>query len=126
MGRVAGDADGDVQTGAHRLPRLADLDGSWSQTHVDGSPAHGNCSVQGDREATCGRPEVLPRDDKVILTENPVVIDHGTDWTNAGEKIILYRGQRRVVVEKPRIVGPAIKDLGFDKDKPAAEAPAKP
>jgi len=80
--------------------------------------------VQGDREATCGRAEVLPRDDKVILTENPVVIDHGTDWTNAGEKIILYRGQRRVVVEKPRIIGPEIRDLGFDKNKPAGEAPA--
>lgn len=87
--------------------------------------------LQGDREATCGRAEVLPRDDKVILTENPVVIDHGTDWTSAGEKITLLRGERRVIVEKSRVVGPPIKDLGFDKNKPTTPTgneakPAKP
>lgn len=81
--------------------------------------------VQADREATCGRAEVLPREDRVILTENPVVIDHGTDWTSAGEKITLLRGERRVIVEKSRVVGPAIKDLGFDKNKPPASAPAE-
>lgn len=40
--------------------------------------------VQGDREATCGRADVLPREDKVVLTLDPVVVDHGTNWTNAG------------------------------------------
>jgi hypothetical protein len=82
--------------------------------------------VQGDREATCGRAEVLPRDNKVVLTENPVVIDHGTDWTSAGEKITLLRGERRVIVEKSRVVGPPIKDLGFDKNKPAPAEQPKP
>ncbi len=88
--------------------------------------------VQGDREATCGRAEVLPRDNKVILTESPVVIDHGTDWTSAGDKITLLRGERRVIVEKSHVVGPPIKDLGFDKNKATTPAdgtdaqPAKP
>lgn len=81
--------------------------------------------VQGDREATCGRAEVLPRSDKVVLTEEPVVIDHGTGWVNAGERITMLRGDRRVIVEKSRITGPSIKDLGFDKDKPAPESPGK-
>jgi lipopolysaccharide export system protein LptA len=73
--------------------------------------------VQGDREATCGRAEVLPHDDKVILTESPVLIDHGTDWTSAGEKITMLRGERRIIVDKSRVTGPAIRDLGFDKPK---------
>jgi len=74
--------------------------------------------AQGEREATCGRAEVLPRDDKVVLTQNPVVIDNGTGWVNAGETITLLRGERRILVDKPRTSGPDIKDLGFDKSKP--------
>lgn len=78
--------------------------------------------IQADREATCGRAEVLPREDKVILTENPVLIDHGTDWTSAGEKITLLRGERRVIVDKSRVTGPALKDLGYEKSVPPAAA----
>ncbi len=82
--------------------------------------------VQGDREATCGRAEVLPRDDTVILTEDPVVIDHGSEppFVTAGEKITMLRGERRVITEKPRFNGPGIKDLGFDKNKPVPDKAA--
>jgi lipopolysaccharide export system protein LptA len=76
--------------------------------------------VQGDREATCGRAEVLPHEDKVVLTENPVVIDHGSDLTNTGEEITLDHRERRVIVKKAHVVGPPIKDLGFEQPKPAA------
>lgn len=79
--------------------------------------------VQGDREATSGRAEVLPRDDRIVLTESPVVIDHGADAVTAGEKITLLRGARQVIVEKLRTSMPSIKDLGFDKNQPL-EAPA--
>lgn len=79
--------------------------------------------VQGDREASCGRAEVLPRDDKVVLTESPVVIDHGADAVTAGEKITLLRGARQVIVDKPRTSLPPLKDLGFDKNQPL-ETPA--
>lgn len=84
--------------------------------------------VQGDREAVCGRAEVLPQDDKVVLTENPSVVDHGTGWTSAGEQITLLHGERRVIVDKSRVVGPSIKDLGFDPTKTPAPptAPAVP
>ena len=78
--------------------------------------------LQADREATCGRAEVLPHEDKVVLTENPVLIDHGTDWTSAGEKITLLRGERRVIVDKSRVTGPALKDLGYEKSAPPAPA----
>jgi len=83
--------------------------------------------LQGEREATCGRAEVLPHEDKVVLTENPILIDHGTDWTSAGEKITLLRGERRVIVDKSRVTGPSLRDLGYDKS-PATPPPdgAKP
>jgi len=79
---------------------------------------------QGDREATCGRAEVLPGDNKIILTENPMVEDKDTGWvyTSRGS-LTLLRGERRVHGEKVTITGPAIKDLGFDKNlKPGGES----
>jgi lipopolysaccharide export system protein LptA len=91
--------------------------------------------VQSDREAACGRAEVLPDDDKIILTDNPVVKDLANGATATGPKMVLFRGERRAVIEgaettPSRIILPAIKDLGFEKDpKPApppAEAPKQP
>ncbi len=82
--------------------------------------------VQGDREATCERAEVLPGEDKVILTGRPTVVDHGNDSTATGDPLILYRGQRRVEGTNVRITLPPIKDLGFNKNQPppGATAPA--
>jgi lipopolysaccharide export system protein LptA len=76
--------------------------------------------VQADREASCGRALVLPREDKVVLTENPVVIDHSNNTIATGEPIVLLRGERRVTGENVRITLPPIKDLGFDKTPPPA------
>ena len=73
--------------------------------------------VQGDREATCGRAVVLPDDDKITLTENPVVVDHSADVTWNGDKLWLLRGERRVFGDYVKVTLPPIKDLGFDKDK---------
>jgi lipopolysaccharide export system protein LptA len=75
--------------------------------------------VQGDRESTSQRAEVFPREDKVVLTEDPVIIDHSNGFVAAGEKITLFRGKREVLVEKPRFTGPPIGDL-------SATAPARP
>ncbi len=80
--------------------------------------------VQGEREAACGRAEVLPEQDRVILTENPVVVDRDQKTRIAGEKITLLKGQRQVLVEKPTLTGPPVKDLGFDKEKKPATPPA--
>jgi len=82
--------------------------------------------VQGEREAACGRAEVLPEQDRIILTENPVVVDHDQKTRMAGEKITILSGQRNVIVEKPILTGPPVKDLGFDKDKKPATPPAAP
>jgi lipopolysaccharide export system protein LptA len=76
--------------------------------------------VQGDREARCGRAEVLPLENKIVLTENPRVIDRGSDWEDGGPdaRITMFRDQRRVVVENGVLSGPSLKDLGFDKSAP--------
>ncbi len=74
--------------------------------------------VQGDREATCERAEVLPGEDRITLTGHPMVVDHGNNTTATGEPLILYRGQRRVDGTNVRITLPPLKDLGFDKNQP--------
>jgi lipopolysaccharide export system protein LptA len=80
--------------------------------------------VQGDRIATCGRAEVFPNEDRVVLTEDPVVSIESEGYRAFGPRMILYRGQRRAVIEglpgqKVHLSLPAIKDLGFPADKPA-------
>jgi lipopolysaccharide export system protein LptA len=70
--------------------------------------------VQGDREATCGRAEVLPLEDKVVLSESPILLDRSSDSMIKGSKITLLQGERRVLVENPEVSGPPIKDLGPD------------
>lgn len=80
--------------------------------------------VQGDREATCGRAEVFPREDRIVLTEKPMVVDHGSEATYVGDELMLYRGERRVMGRGVQITLPPVKDLGFDKNAapPTAEA----
>ena len=80
--------------------------------------------VQGDRVATCGRAVVLPGEDKITLTENPMVEDHGADVTWIGETLLLLRGERRVQGTKIHMILPPIKDLGFDKNQKVE--PARP
>jgi lipopolysaccharide export system protein LptA len=80
--------------------------------------------VQGDRVATCGRAEVFPGEDRIVLTESPVVEIASEGYKVSGPRMVLYRGQRRAVVEgtpgQPSHISlPAIKDLGFPADKPA-------
>ena len=84
--------------------------------------ATGNVSInQGTRVATCGRAEVFPREEKVVLTEDPVVADKATDMVSYGDRITMLRGQERVVVDNPKLTGPPIKDLGFEKKEQEAK-----
>ena len=82
--------------------------------------------VQNDREATCGRAAVYPGDDKVELTENPVVRSVKEGWVQTGPKMVLHRGERRAIIEsvgdeRPRLTLPPLKDLGYEKEKPKAK-----
>ncbi len=86
--------------------------------------ATGNVRIfQDQREATCQRAEVLPLEESVVLTGEPVLIDKSTDSVFAGEKITLLRGERRVIVEKPRFDGPDLKDMGANAKDAATPAP---
>lgn len=91
--------------------------------------------VQGDREATAGRAEISPGADRLVLSESPVVFDHSANATQSGDRITMFRGERRVIIENSRTTLPGVKDLGPGKDKllpaPSATpaptpAPAKP
>ncbi|TAG33718.1 MAG: hypothetical protein EAZ36_00275 [Verrucomicrobia bacterium] len=67
--------------------------------------------VQGDRESTSQRAEVFPREDKVVLSGSPVIIDHSSGMAASGEPLILLRGQRTVLGTNVRITAPPISDL---------------
>jgi lipopolysaccharide export system protein LptA len=86
--------------------------------------------TQGLREATCGHAEVFPAEDKIVLTIDPVVLDHGNGTRATGDEIDLYHNQRRVTGTNIRIDAPPIKDLGFNKNAappaPSAEPAAAP
>jgi lipopolysaccharide export system protein LptA len=99
--------------------------------------ATGNVRIlQGDREALCGRAEVFPGEDRVVLTENPRVRMTDGSYEATGPRMILERGERRAVIEgtpgsdqRPRLALPPLKDLGYEKDakkkKPGPETPAR-
>jgi lipopolysaccharide export system protein LptA len=79
--------------------------------------------VQSDRIATCGRAEVFPGEDRIVLTEDPVVEIPSEHYKASGPRMILYRGQRRAVIEgtpghPTHISLPPIKDLGFPSEQP--------
>jgi len=73
--------------------------------------------IQGDREATCERAEVMPNDDKITLTGSPSVTDHGNGSILTGEPLILFKTQRIARGKNVRITMPPLKDLGYDKNQ---------
>lgn len=82
--------------------------------------------VQGDREATCGRAEVLPLEEKVVLSMDPVVTDHSSDFVAAGRRITLFRGERELKIEAPRLTGPPIRNLGAGAEEALDESSTTP
>lgn len=80
--------------------------------------------VQGDREAFCGRAEVYPREDKIVLYEKPVVVDNAGPYTYTGDYLEMWRGERRVTGANVKLTGPALKSLSYDKDSPLPSLPA--
>ncbi len=82
--------------------------------------------LQDQREVTCERAEVKPLEELVILSGEPVLIDHSSDIVTIGEKIIMRRGQRQVEGTNIRITGPTLKDLGAEaKDAAPAARPCR-
>jgi len=77
--------------------------------------------AQEGRRATAGRAEVLPDEDKIVLTEDPVVTD--PQGTVSGERMTFYRGRQNGEIVKPRVLLRALPDLGFPR-RPATDGPA--
>ena len=96
--------------------------------------ATGNVRIlQNDREATCARAEILPGEDKVVLTGNPRIRSLDGQYQASGDTMTLYRGQRRAVIDsgtdgRPTFTLPPLQDLGYEKEsakkKPAAAVPS--
>lgn len=93
--------------------------------------ATGNVHItQADREATSQRAEVFPREDKVVLSGGPVIIDNSSGMVATGEPLILLRAQRAVLGTNVKITAAPIEDLSATATPrpatPAAPAPAAP
>lgn len=66
---------------------------------IDKIVATGNVNIsQQDREATAGHAEFFPKEGRVVLTENPRVVD--SKAIVSGWRITLLHGERRVLVEQ--------------------------
>jgi lipopolysaccharide export system protein LptA len=74
--------------------------------------ATGNVAIsQEGQKATCGTAEVLPGEEQIILTDNPVVTDVAKDVTVKGTRMFARR-DRSIEIENPEIVGPALPNFG--------------
>ena len=84
--------------------------------------------LQGDREAHCERAEVFPREEKIVLTgiagEPPVIIDRKFNVTWIADPAILLKNESRVMGSNVKVIGPALPDIGFDKDAPPPQTDA--
>ena len=81
---------------------------------------------QAGRAALAGRAELLPAEDKIILTDSPQILDRKA--TVSGWRITLLKGNRTVIVEnnpddiggsRPTVVLDALPNLGFDENENA-------
>jgi lipopolysaccharide export system protein LptA len=80
---------------------------------------------QGGRQAFAGCAEVLPQKGKIILSENPRVIDE--NGTVSGWRITLLQGEERAIVEnapkgtentqRPTVILQPLEEFDFEKRK---------
>lgn len=112
------------------------IDPAKPQSATPGSPqtlrhllATGNVRIeQTARSITCGSAEILPLEDKLILTETPVLTDHAASATATANIFVVRQAEQRITGEKIKITLPSLKDLsakteGNTQTPAAAEAP---
>ena len=87
--------------------------------------------IQIDRIALCGKAEVFPGENRVVLSDHPVVQIPSERYEASGPRMVLYRGQRRAVIEgtpteRARLTLPEIKDLAAHPTSPGeGQEPSK-
>jgi hypothetical protein len=80
--------------------------------------------LQAEREATCGRAEVFPGEDRMVLSrgapDEPLPTVRSTDgnYSATGPRMVFFRGQERAVIEtlpgeRAHISLPPLKNMGF-------------
>jgi lipopolysaccharide export system protein LptA len=80
--------------------------------------ATGNVVIaQEGQRATCGTAEVLPSEERIILTDSPVVTDIAKGFTVKGTRMVAKR-DRTIDIENPEIVGPALPNFGPPSTEP--------
>lgn len=83
--------------------------------------------IDSNRKATCGRAEILPGEERITLSENPMIVDMDADGnavlTWIGDELLLLRGEGRVQGRNIRVLGPALPDLGYEPGANPAEEP---
>jgi len=86
---------------------------------------------QAGRRATAGRAEILPHQDMVVLTQDPVVTD--SQGTVTGHRMELLKGERKARVfgdpasgGRTKVTLPGFKDLGFEDPGSSFRKPGEP
>lgn len=96
------------------LPDEGRAPGRFGELQTRRLVATGNVVIkQIGREATADRVEVLPLEDLIILTGDPVRVKDA-QGTIDGEEIRFFRGERRIEITKPRGTFRSLPDMGFD------------
>ncbi len=90
--------------------------------------ATGNVHLaQAGREIRGGQAEVLPHEDRIILTQNPVLTDHGTGSTATADIFTLHQQERRLTAgNNVTLTFPPLKDLSATAARPSAPASPTP
>jgi lipopolysaccharide export system protein LptA len=79
---------------------------------------------QEGRKATAELVEVLPADERIVLTGDPVVTDPA--GTVKGTRITFFRGKQEFEIENPEVIMRALPNLGFPQQAPAATDASAP
>jgi len=83
--------------------------------------------IDSNRKASCGRAEILPGEERITLSENPMIVDMDANgnavFTWIGDELLLLRGEGRVQGRNIRVLGPAVPDLGYEPEPNPAEGP---
>ncbi len=100
-------------------------------TAIESIVASGKVEIfQGDRQITAGRAVLNPREGRVVLTDNPKIIDQ--DVEVSGWRITLLKGERKALVEanpeqgqggRPTVMLDSLPDLGYREKEPEKDIP---
>lgn len=93
--------------------RGTDLDGSCNRIELEMQPDSANGKrrleritmtsevkiIQGLKEVSCGRADIFAPQERVVLSQNPVVINHEDNTSAEGYRIVYDKGRRSLTVE---------------------------